>query len=510
MKGNLWGGFVSIKSRYLKELLIVGLIFLTIITLVSAATWITKEQSDFDGGTYSNTEYNATGGYVQLSPENTTGNYTSKIFDANSTSSWNNISWIENIPTSFDSNLFFALHLGSEVTEVYDKDETYYLADIKDANKRFYLNFSNNLVNQTILKIYAKQSNGVTIGIYAQTDTSGSNPFGTFTVTSGTGEWYNVALNIDSPTNATWFGEGTDSGTDPKDYFDYIFAEIPVETNITFQARSDNDNSSWGPFTGPDGTSATYYTNASGEDLNVPNNRYFQYIIYFETNNTYPLLKLYNVTIDYTSDSPPNITALNYPTNNSVIDSVPIDFNFTVEDDIGFTNCTLYGNFGGSWKANEVITNIINASINNITISPAEGTYIWNVLCYDNATTPQSDWYENNYTVSINLPKGGGGGGSGGGGSGGSNDQGEDEDNDDKPTERPIINLPEQSQRGSSNLGISEFDVIESDNPTILGNLRSITGNVINIMKDLPIRINWMLLLLIATVIFLIWEYKKE
>jgi len=100
-------------------------------------------------------------------------------------------------------------------------------------------------------------------------------------------------------------------------------------------------------------------------------------------------------------NSPPDITALNYPANNSWLNSVPIDFNFTVEDDVGLANCTLYGNFNGSWAENETATTITNGSINNITISPTDGTYIWNVQCYDNAS--KSSWYEDNYTVNIDT-----------------------------------------------------------------------------------------------------------
>jgi hypothetical protein len=176
-------------------------------------------------------------------------------------------------------------------------------------------------------------------------------------------------------------------------------------TSFKFQVRSDDDNSSWGSFIGPDGKSTTYYTNSTLENLNVSDNRYFQYRAYFITKDTYYTPKLYNVTINYTRDYTPNITALNYPGNNSWVNSISVDFNFTVEDDSGFTNCTLYGNFSGNWVTNETITTIVNASVNNITIIPGDGTYIWNVLCYDDASTIQSDWYDYNYTVNVDTTK---------------------------------------------------------------------------------------------------------
>ncbi|MFH1607548.1 MAG: hypothetical protein ABIA78_00260 [archaeon] len=110
------------------------------------------------------------------------------------------------------------------------------------------------------------------------------------------------------------------------------------------------------------------------------------------------------IKLEVKTNDLPVVTALNYPTNNLWVNSVPIDFNFTVEDDTGFTNCTLYGNWSSGWHANTTIININNGTISNITIpSIADGTYIWNVLCYDNATAPQSDWFDSNYTVNINA-----------------------------------------------------------------------------------------------------------
>lgn len=139
--------------------------------------------------------------------------------------------WIEidgiNYTMGQNNYLTSAMHPSGnpvEVTEVYVKDEIYKLMDMKDDNKRFLLNFSRDLVDNDVLNVYAKKDKGVAVGIYAQSDPTGTNLLGAFTVTSATGEWYNVNLSISTPTNAIWFGEGTDSGKDPKDNFDYIFA----------------------------------------------------------------------------------------------------------------------------------------------------------------------------------------------------------------------------------------------------------------------------------------------
>src|SRR3989338_6652113 len=57
----------------------------------------TKNQSDFDGGTYSNTEWS--GNYVGISSGQKSGTYTSKVFDASSSVTWINFSWIDSKPT---------------------------------------------------------------------------------------------------------------------------------------------------------------------------------------------------------------------------------------------------------------------------------------------------------------------------------------------------------------------------------------------------------------------------
>lgn len=73
-------------------------VFITLLVMVSlsyASTFITNDQSTFNEGTYNWTFYNATGGYAQLNASNTSGNYTSKIFNAGSLAHWNNISWTQ-------------------------------------------------------------------------------------------------------------------------------------------------------------------------------------------------------------------------------------------------------------------------------------------------------------------------------------------------------------------------------------------------------------------------------
>ncbi|MBN1156146.1 hypothetical protein JXA85_00885 [Candidatus Woesearchaeota archaeon] len=104
-------------------------------------------------------------------------------------------------------------------------------------------------------------------------------------------------------------------------------------------------------------------------------------------------------------DHAPNVTNLTYPQNNTATAAQPISFNFTVQDDHNVTNCTLWANFSGSWRENITIYPTTNNSATyNITMSPPNGTFIWNVKCFDNATTPNSSWHSSNFTIKVGPP----------------------------------------------------------------------------------------------------------
>src|SRR3989344_3868208 len=87
-----------------KELFLLIIIFINII-LVYSATFTTITQGDFDNGSYNNTYYNTTHNFTQINITSFySGNYTSKIFNAGSTSQWNNISWVSNAIGELPSN----------------------------------------------------------------------------------------------------------------------------------------------------------------------------------------------------------------------------------------------------------------------------------------------------------------------------------------------------------------------------------------------------------------------
>ena len=89
------------------------ILFLLFSIFINASIFQDLIQGDFDNGTYSNTEYNVSGGFVQLSFGNISGNFTSQIFNALYLSNWTNISWTTNALGNFPNNQQVETSFGS-------------------------------------------------------------------------------------------------------------------------------------------------------------------------------------------------------------------------------------------------------------------------------------------------------------------------------------------------------------------------------------------------------------
>lgn len=164
--------------------------------------------------------------------------------------------------------------------------------------------------------------------------------------------------------------------------------------NVTFQVRSCDDSACSGEsFIGSDNTSSTYFiTNSVNlSTTNLSMNQFFQYQIFFNTNESSETPLLLNVTITHngTEDTlAPNITIEKPTDDNSGFNSENVTFEFNVTDDGNLNNCSLY------------IDGVLNKSIvspnkgkNNFNIPKlAKGKYNYTIECVDTAgrttTTP--------------------------------------------------------------------------------------------------------------------------
>lgn len=111
-----------------------------------------------------------------------------------------------------------------------------------------------------------------------------------------------------------------------------------------------------------------------------------------------------------TPDTTDPVVNLSKPYNGSTYyDTNSIKFNFTVVDNCSsILNCSLWGNFTGEWKLNQTNNSQITEGSLYTFFTGLQfpiGSYIWNVQCYDNASTPNEGWGNhsdgNNYSLAI-------------------------------------------------------------------------------------------------------------
>lgn len=97
---------------------------------------------------------------------------------------------------------------------------------------------------------------------------------------------------------------------------------------------------------------------------------------------------LWNVTLAETSSFDAPVVSLVSPSNGSANNTEPVVFTYTAWSSAGFTNCSLWGNWSGTWALNNSnSTAIANNSNNFISVAGIpEGFYRWGIDCYDGQT----------------------------------------------------------------------------------------------------------------------------
>ncbi|MFH1649722.1 MAG: CARDB domain-containing protein [Candidatus Woesearchaeota archaeon] len=108
------------------------------------------------------------------------------------------------------------------------------------------------------------------------------------------------------------------------------------------------------------------------------------------------------VRLQYTEDRSPPLVILDYPESGAQVGAGSFNFNYTPSD-VNLENCTLYGDFSGSWATNITDINPTNAvenTIGPVLIGP--GFFTWNVMCVDIAEN--IGWHDHNHTLNITPP----------------------------------------------------------------------------------------------------------
>jgi len=489
--------------------LLIALTFVAAIMLLSLAKapiWTTQTQAEFNNGTYVNTTYNTTG-FVQLVLPNTTGTYESKVYDANSTVSWKNITWTpgsyyyqQELPNNqqvetltgganMTGNVLL-MHLnndtsvGDNTTWTYDYSGLGNNGTITNATwntsgkfgsalqfdgSNDYVNAGNdtslNITNAITIEtwVYPFDYNGDRyfmskgdwsdawgLEVYGDAP-NGKGFFFIFSCTGGAvqaykygdimdiNKWYHLVATYDTTNGLKAYVNGTLEASASANggikstnkalfigarnglynFFNGIIDEVAIYNrslsadeilehykrgilNMTFQVRSDNDNSSWMNYIGPDNTSSSYFTNVTLANLsltNLSNARYFQYKAYFETNNTAYTPELWNVSAGYELVEP--TVTLNSP-NGTYHNTSTITFNCSAVGNGNLVNISLYTNTTGTWQLN--MTNNVTGTSNstNFTVNGIpDGSHAWNCLVYNDV--PLSAFASANYTFTVDT-----------------------------------------------------------------------------------------------------------
>jgi len=112
-----------------------------------------------------------------------------------------------------------------------------------------------------------------------------------------------------------------------------------------------------------------------------------------------------NTDVSIEVDTAPTRIDLINPDAFYLINSKTISFNITPEDNAGFTNCSLLTDETGSFIVEETDTSIDNNITNTIIHTfPTDGTFIWNVECYDTGGNYLINTTNRTVTVDTTLP----------------------------------------------------------------------------------------------------------
>ncbi|RLG22957.1 hypothetical protein DRN85_10190, partial [Methanosarcinales archaeon] len=201
-------------------------------------------------------------------------------------------------------------------------------------------------------------------------------------------------ITLDSTYPLIDFAEDTE---DNDTYFnrDWIYINVSIIEDNKNETRFYLYNSSLdlvGNISHIDGTS---YVNFTG--LTDTNEIYYYNVTHIDKIGFENSTETRKITLDDTNP----VVDLNEPLSGTLTSNNNLAFNYTPSD-TNLKNCSLYGNFSGTWQLNQTDaspTNGTKNSFNSITIS--DGNYIWNVECYDKAGN--NAFNNTNYTLEIDA-----------------------------------------------------------------------------------------------------------
>ncbi len=123
------------------------------------------------------------------------------------------------------------------------------------------------------------------------------------------------------------------------------------------------------------------------------------YIVYLFLNETSGIKANDSVTFEVSMDAPAIV--LNSPVNNTYFSNKTIYFNFTATDSNGLGECSLFGNWTGTYHKNYTWYKPTNDTMNFTILNLSETTSFFNIWCNDTANNGR--FALNNYTFTIDT-----------------------------------------------------------------------------------------------------------
>ncbi|MEA3430519.1 MAG: hypothetical protein U9R08_04565, partial [Nanoarchaeota archaeon] len=236
-----------------------------------------------------------------------------------------------------------------------------------------------------------------------------------------TGDIYSITF-IDLPVSVnsyTWYANDTAGNLNLTQTFTYTIQKATSEVNLLLNgtgadfyiAINDTVNITAYMITPSTGYIELYN---NGTLINTGND-YLENITFFNESGIYNITVIYSGNENYTEtsethdvyvsmgDCPPTVI-LHAPEDNFITNLETINFNCSANDDYAITNITFYWNYSGTFS---------DDGIQIFGYAPAEAIFsksvtqstkiIWNCLTYDNATVPQQDWANTNFTLTVDL-----------------------------------------------------------------------------------------------------------
>ncbi len=396
--------------------LLFGVVYLmkpSLAGFVGYAIYEQGNQSEFDLGTYENTEYN--GSAVVLSESNITGNYTSKVFDAGEDAMWNNLSKISNEPSIVSSIILNPTYAedewGGDITSYVEADDgsgTWERVEVQSWNNSLSLDYTIDFVIGYCDVLWI--DNGAQIGF--QTSRDNGTTWDSEVCVQDAVE--NTLFNCDLKTNSEVDTPGeinnlwmrcTQPTADSKDYYstDWVFVDINFSssTNLSYQIKncSSSDCS--------DGT----WQSADLNNLNLTG-RYFQYKVELESPSSDETPQLNSVSIDYDliDEQSPNISIVSplnqtYNTESILINISASDVNldsiwwYNGSENITYSS-EVYYNFS---EGSNTIIAYANDSSGNENSSSVTFNIVLNTAPTLNLVNPQNTLYISNVSIPLNY-----------------------------------------------------------------------------------------------------------